>query len=337
MKRYLLPLILVTLGVVAWWLWRSNTGSTLTGPLTDFAIADTSAVDRIFIAEMNGSTADLKRTGQGTWTVNGLPANPKNVQTLLKTFLRVEVRSPVPKAAEANVLKVMSSTARKVEIYTGEDTPEKVWYVGHATQDHYGTFMLLELPGQGKSNVPFVMGMSGFTGFLTTRFFTTLDDWRSTDVLDYPDVTRIRKVELANGSKPAEGWTVTYSGGNDLRLLGHDGVAVAMDSGAVKDLMLTLRDQHFEMFERKISKAERDSVLASPPAHVLRITQDDGAVRKIPFWTKAPYKDQRDVEGNIMTVDMDREWALLDDTCLVVVQRQHFDRITLPIQFLSAR
>jgi hypothetical protein len=34
---------------------------------------------------------------------------------------------------------------------------------------------------------------------------------------------------------------------------------------------------------------------------------------------------------------MDRQWALLDDTSLVVVQRHLFDHITLPIQYLRAR
>ncbi len=337
MKRLIPLLLLLALGLVAWWLWRGNTGSTLAGPLTDFRVADTSAVDRIFIADMQGRTVDLKRTGPGTWTVNGLPANPKNVQLLLKTFLRAEVRSPVPKAAEANVLKVMSSTARKVEIYTGNAVPAKIWYVGHATQDHYGTYMLLEVPGEGKSSVPFVMGMSGFTGFLSTRFHTTLDDWRSTVVLDNPDLTRIRKVSLTTPTRPAEGWTVTYSGGNDLKLFTHDNVQVALDSGAVKDLFRELRDQHFEMFERQIGKAQRDSVLASPPAAVLAITTDDGSTRRIPFWGKTPYKNERDLEGNLLTVDTSREWALLDDTCLVVVQRHLFDRITLPIPYLMAR
>lgn len=334
MKRLLPLLLLLVLGLVAWWLWRANTGSTLAGPLTDFRVTDTSAVDRIFIADMQGRMADLKRTGPATWTVNGMPANAFNVQLLLKTFLRVEVRTPVPKAAEANVLKVMSSTAKKVEIYTGDDTPAKIWYVGHATADHYGTYMLLEIPGEGRSSVPFVMGMSGFTGFLSTRFHTTIDDWRSTVVLNNPDLTRIRRVKLEVPARPADGWCVTYAGGNDLALLDHRDAALPMDSGAVKDLFLLLRDQHFENFERRITQAQRDSVLASPPAQVLTVTRDDGATQRIPFWTKAPYKDQRDMEGNLMTVDGDRQWALLDDTCLVVVQRHHFDRITLPVQYL---
>lgn len=334
-RRLLLALFLLLAGV-AFWLYRTNTGSTISGPLTDFAVADTSSVDRIFIAEMNGHTADLKRTGPGTWTVNGMPANPKNVQLLLKTFLRVEVRTPVPKASEANVLKVMSSGAKKVEIYMGDDVPAKIWYVGHATQDHYGTYMLLEIPGKGKSSVPFVMAMSGFSGFLTTRFHTGIDDWRSTEVLDYPDLTAIRRVTVSNNTRPTDGWTVTYDGGNALGLLTNDKVAVAMDSSAVKDLMLTLRDQHFEYFERKISKAERDSVMASTPSHVLEIAKADGAVQRIPFWKKKPYKEERNMDGQLLVEDTDRQWALLDDTCLVVVQRLHFDRITLPIQLLAA-
>jgi hypothetical protein len=336
MKRLLPYLLLVALGLVAWWLWRGNTGSTLAGPLTDFAVADTSSVDRIFIADMQGGTADLRRTGPGTWSVNGMPANPKNVQLLLKTFLRVEVRTPVPKAAEANVLKVMSSTARKVEIYTGDDVPAKVWYVGHATQDHYGTFMVLEIPGKGKSSVPFVMAMSGFSGFLSTRFFTTIDDWRSTSVLDYPDLSQVRRVRLGS-PRPGEGWTVTYAGGNDLALFDDKGKQVPMDSAAVKELFRSIRDQHFENFERKLTKAQRDSVLASTPLHTLEVVRADGDSLRVPFWTKAPYKDQRDVEGNLMSVDLDRAWALVDDTCLVVVQRHLFDRITLPIQYLQAR
>ena len=259
------------------------------------------------------------------------------MQLLLKTFLRVEVRTPVPKAAEAMVLKVMSSTGKKVEIYAGDAVPSKIWYVGHATQDHYGTFMLLEIPGTGKSSVPFVMAMSGFSGFLTTRFHTGIDDWRSTEVLEYPDVSAIRRVTMTNNARPAEGWTVTYDGVYALSLLTNDKVAVAMDSAAVKDLMLTLRDQHFEYFERKITKAERDSVLASTPSHVLEIANADGAVQRVPFWKKSPYKEERDMEGKLLIEDTDRQWALLDDTCMVIVQRMHFDRITLPMQLLVAR
>ena len=127
MKKLLLPLLFLALAGVAFWFWRSNTGSTLAGPLSDFAVQDTASVDRIFMADKQGLTADLRRE-KGRWTVNGLPANQFNVGTLLKVFVRVEVRAPVAKSMEAMTLKLMASNAIKVEIYTGGEKPEKIWW-----------------------------------------------------------------------------------------------------------------------------------------------------------------------------------------------------------------
>ena len=92
-KRWIPLLLLVGLAVVAWWLWKGNTGNTLAGPLTDFAIPDTAKVDRIFIAEKTGGTADLRRTPEG-WTINGLLAKGFQVNLLLKTCLLYTSPSP---------------------------------------------------------------------------------------------------------------------------------------------------------------------------------------------------------------------------------------------------
>ncbi len=46
----------------------------------------------------------------------------------------------------------MGASAKKVEIYEGGDVPSKIWIVGHGTKDHFGTYMLLEKPGEGRSN-----------------------------------------------------------------------------------------------------------------------------------------------------------------------------------------
>ena len=90
--KYLLLTILVILAGTAFWLARTDKGTSLSGPLTGFTVADTSKVTRIFIAEPSGATVDLKRTERG-WTVNDMDlARPGNVDLVLKTFLRAEVR-----------------------------------------------------------------------------------------------------------------------------------------------------------------------------------------------------------------------------------------------------
>lgn len=334
-KRWPLLLVFLGLAAVAWWLWRGNTGSTISGPLTDFAIQDTASVDRIFIAEKTGGTADLRRTPNG-WTVNGMPAKDFNVNLLLKTFKRVELRAPVPKAMEPNVLRVMAGTAKKVEIYQGGSKPSKIWWVGGSTTNHYGTYMVLEIPGIGRSSVPYEMGMAAFTGVLNTRFHTIIDDWRSSRVTFYPKLAEVSQVDLEIPGDPEMGYRIRFGGGDDLTLYNIHGQEVAMDTLRVQDAMLSLRLGSFEGFERDLPAASKDSVLASPPWYILSITSTKG-VQRVPFWRKDPRPDEKDMNFNPLTEDINRMYALVDDTSFVIVQRFWWDRIACPITALEPR
>lgn len=326
-RRSLLLLLLLALGAAAFWLWKRDRGTTLAAPMADFAVRDTAAVSRIFIAEEDGRSVDLRRSEGGAWRVNGMPANQAAVSLLLKTFIRVEVKSPVAKSAEAFVLKTMATSAKKVEIYLGGAVPEKIWYVGHATQDHYGTFMLLEVPGKGRSSAPFIIGMTGFTGFLTTRFHANLDDWRSKAVFSYPDLSQVRELAVRNGRKPEESFTVRNTAGA-LGLFDGSGAAVAFDTTAVQDLMVQLKAVNFEAFERRLPRALRDSLLALPKTYEVKVTTADGGTRTVPFWSKPVYVGQKTLEFERMEgEDPDRSFAVLDDTVLVTVQRHLSSRI----------
>ena len=328
-NRSLLLILLLVLGALAWWLWNNHTSSTLTGPLTDFSVPDTAAVDRIYIADKTGAVADLRRIalpdGGTGWTVNGMPAKTFQVEVLLETFKLVEIRTPVPKSAEANVLRVMAGTARKVEIYQGKEKPSKIWWVGQSTKDHFGTYMVLEIPGVGRSNVPFAMGMAGFNGVLNTRFSTDIDSWRSSAVTRYPDLAKVKSMEVQHPGEPDQGFIVTNNNGRlaleDLQ--GHD---LPMDSALVRDAMQALRMGSFESFERSLSQDAKDSVLASTPLHILTVTSDNG-VQRVPFWKKKPNPGERNMVLELITEDKDRMYAMVNDTDLVVVQRYWFDRI----------
>lgn len=179
-RRLLLLIVLVALGGLAWWLSQRNGPTTLDRPLTDFAVKDTSSVDRIFIAEKNGRNVDLRRTPQG-WTVNGLYlAKQQAVSVLLKTFLRVEVRSPVQKRRSHRHLARDRQSGQESENLKAATNPRKyLELVGHATKDHFGTYMVSRSPMVEISSAPFVMAMGGFTGVLNTRFHADLDEWRN--------------------------------------------------------------------------------------------------------------------------------------------------------------
>jgi hypothetical protein len=334
-RRVLLLLVLVVLGILAWRLSTQYGRSTLTAPMSDFMVADTAKVDRIFIAEHSGNTVDLRRQKDGTWTANGIyPAKQAYVDLLLKTFLRVEVRSPVPKSAEANVLRVMSAASKKVEIYTGGRKPEKIWIVGHGTKDHFGTYMLLEKPGVGRSSVPFVTNMSGFTGTLSSRFHANMDDWRSSEVFRFADMYDIASVEVERPDAPRTNYRVEHLGNETVRLLDHKGQEIPFDTVLVRGALLIFQKLNYEYVDRNPTRHERDSILAMTPNHVLRLTRRNGTTEEAKFWYMPFQGELETLEAATQLHDGVRMHALVEDTLLVVVQRMMWDRVLQPVSAL---
>lgn len=337
-RRILLLFLLIALGALAWWLSRTKGPSTLDRPLSDFMIPDTSKVDRIFIATPDGQTVDLRRGPAGWRVLRGAedyPARQHNVDLLLRAFLRIEVRSPVPKSAEANVLRVMGANARKVEIYTGGKKPEKIWIVGHGTKDHFGTYMLLEKPGVGRSSVPFIMGMSGFTGILQPRFHAELDEWRQSVVFDYPDIHQVAAMEVENPSVPGSAYRLEHLENGQVRLLDGQGAPLPFDTVLVKANLMLLRRMNYEYIDRNLRPSERDSLLGTTPNFLLRVIDRDGSTHRTSFWYKPYEGDLSAIDAPQQIHDKVRMHALVEDTLVVVVQRQLWDPLVQPAQLFA--
>src|SRR5476651_671274 len=82
-----------------------NKNKTLTGKDTDFAVADTSCVDKIFIANKNGGKVTLERKNKSDWMVNDkYSARADDISLLLETFNKVQVRYPAPSSAQENLI-----------------------------------------------------------------------------------------------------------------------------------------------------------------------------------------------------------------------------------------
>ncbi len=328
-RRILLLVVLLALGGLAWWLSRNSAPTTLDRPLSDFAVPDTASVDRIFIADQHGRTIDLKRTPQG-WIVNDLyPAKEFDVNLLLRTFKRVEVKSPVPKAAEAKMLRVMGSVGKKVEIYQGGDKPSKIWIVGHGTKDHFGTYALLEKPGEGRSNAPFILGMTGFTGILSTRFHTDLDIWRSSAFFKLDEMRDLASVKLETPLAPANSYTIQQNPAGRFSLLDHRGQPYRFDTVLVHGAVLATKQINYEEIQRE--PVYRDSLVKTTPNQILTLTKRTGEATTLKFWY-LPYKGEEPPFGSPRPLfDPLRMDAVIQDTLLVVMQRAALERMLQPI------
>ena len=214
----------------------------------DFAIADTSLVTKIFIADNQGGAATLERTENSRfWTLNGeYLARKDATDLLLKTFSRIEVKGPVPQKQRETVIRNLAGTAKKVEIYDGGASPVKTWYVGTATPSHTGTYMVLETPGLGMSSEPFIVSLKGSIGFLTTRFFTDVNEWRYTGVFDFPGRS-LSEVTVIHHDTPYHSYKIKSNPSGSITLENGAGALLAIrDTIKVQDRFLRFRKVHFE-------------------------------------------------------------------------------------------
>lgn len=335
MKKSLPLLFLVVIIAALAWYFSSDCSPLTTSVKanTDFEIEDTSQVGKIFIADLNGRTINLKRQDNGAWTVNDkYRAREDAVLTLLKTFKNVYVQRPVPKEAQSQVNKVMAGASKKVEIYDREGEWLKTWYVGHATMDKKGTYMLLETPEYGKAKEPFIMDMKGFIGMLNTRFFTNEDEWRSVGIVRYPDMN-FKKLEVDYPSNPEQSFKVELGGGNNIVLFDGQGERIAnFDTLLLKDYLLNYKVVSFENYRTGLSEFQKDSVMNTTPYQIITIT-DPSKKTTINVWPKKAPPNQKEMDNETPAViDRERVYAATQEGQLALAQRFMYDKFRAPLQ-----
>ncbi|MBL7883443.1 MAG: hypothetical protein JNL69_05205 [Bacteroidia bacterium] len=336
MKKNKIGLIIViVLALLAAWFIYNNKKGTIKETLRDFAVADTASVTKIFLADKDGNQVKLERQPSGIWTVNEkYNARMDAINMLLMTMKRIDIKEPVGKVAQDNVIKRLAAKAVKCEIFqNGELT--KAYYVGTETADQTGTYMILiDTKTMQTSAKPFVTYIPGFEGYLTTRYFTKESDWRDRTVYSYvPD--KIKSIKLEVPYTPEHGYELIIKGNNDyvIKQLSNGKEYSNFDTVAVKQYLSYFQNIHFETMDVMMKKNEIDSALASKPINILTITDESGKVNVTKFFPRKPKKDQLDVDGKLMEYDPERMNALLNEGDFVVVQYYVFGKLMPPADY----
>lgn len=346
-KNLILLFALLLLAGAAWYLIKEKGTSTLKeNPFTQFAIEDTASITKIFITDLNGNSVLLERQGPtALWKVNGkYEARKDATDLILDTIKRIRVRGGMNKAMSENMLKVMATAGKKVEIYQGGDTPSKIYYVGTATSDHQGTIMLLEIPSEGKSPDPYITHMEGFTGFLNPRFFIDEMEWRYTGYYHYPALD-FKEVKILDNYQPENSFGISYLGGNNISLQSNynPGLDVfsstenSFDSLRVKDLLLMFRKLHFESYNTLLRYEAIDSMNKVVPAYTISVTGADGRIKNLDLYLKRAARRQFDDNGVESPWDLDYYWAKTESGEYALAQRFVFGPLLRPLPYYIKR
>jgi len=318
--------------VVVYLLFYKKDSEVSSKSLKDFAIKDTANIDRIFLADNDGNQSLITRQADGTWMVNDKwRAKDNNVFLLLRGFYNMEVRSPVVEGAIPAILKQIAAKPIKVEVYMkGQKEPEKIYYFGFATQDHYGNYALLEIPGEGKSKEPYIVKEAGFYGFIRPRLITREDEWRYDGIFDYPDMD-IASIKVDYPQHKDQSLEIKWNGGNDISLINRSGEPYqSFDTLTVKDYIRLYRKIHIETFRNYLTQAQKDSVLnTNEPLAYVSVIDRSGETVSVTIYSKGfidPYSRLEEYDY----IDPERYYILTEDNQFVIAQRLQWEPLLVP-------
>ncbi len=299
--------------------------------LDDFALKDTSKISKIFMADKQGQSVLLERTPE-QWTVNKkYKANFQPLQTLLETIASISVKTPVSKEKYETIIRQLAGKSVKVEIYTNsKTTPDKVYYVGHGNQDHTGSYMLME-----ESDVPFLVHIEGFRGYLTPRYFTDEKKWRSTALFVY-DKNDIRSITLQSHHNPEESFRISLADGTyDVKDFQNN--TLYFDTAKTLLYAARYKKVYFEYFISDTAKHLIDSVKFSPKEYTYAVEDMSGKTTTISTHKMKHKEPTESFNGELEEYNTDRMYGVVNDSYLVIVQYYVFDPLTVPVSYFLKR
>lgn len=291
-----------------------NKSKTLSGKDTDFAMEDTSCIDKIFIANKLGGKVTLERKpGQG-WMVNDkYPARRDDILLLLETFKNIQVRYPAPQEAQQNLIKRMSAQSVKCEIYCKGELA-RIWYVGNETADLKGTFCLLQDPNADKPfETVYVLEIPGFVGVITPRFFTDESTWREKKVMSLAP-NQIKNVKLDMVGMPDSSFSIDVKGLHDFEVKdGHGKKIAPYDTLAVQQYLSYFMALYVETWATNSTAHEIDSVRKTNHFLEIDVTDVQNKTERFKFYHKPPLPKNEYVEGVKVPYDPENIYLKLRD------------------------
>lgn len=321
-NRYIV-LLVILLAIVAMVLVLTNSSNTFRRSMSDFAVADTATVTKIFMSDKNNNSVKLTRTESGNWVLNdNYPALKFNIDLMLKTMTDIQVKAPVAIAAHNTIVKHLAVNGVKVEVYQAvyridfmglkwfrHEKLTKVYYIGGATPDNQASYALME-----NSEEPYVIYLPGLRGFVSPRYSTIERYWRDLTVFR-SNIEEIRMVKFEVPDNPDYSFEVTLEKGRlkTFTSLIDNKPMPDLDTLKVLNFLSGFRNVNFEAFLNDMDKHTRDSVLSSHPFIIITLTDTLNKTKVVQTYHKPNIFAQKDYKGRVLPYDPDRLYAMVND------------------------
>lgn len=295
--------------------------------LLDFSISDTSKVDKIVITDAFSNKITLKKEGQ-IWTDSkgGCIAQP-NVHFILQAFKNIEFKGYLPEKSVKKFTNLMTAQHIKVEIFT-EGEWNKTWYIGPASQDHYGQIMLLETEASGKAKQPVIMKLKDLRGIIEPRFFADKRKWACTKIFELKQ-SQIASVEVQNVEKPQRSFKIDNSN-KTPKVYSREKQLSSPDTMMIFRYLQNFKKVHYNLANFELNNKQVDSLKKSKPFSILTLKEKNGTTTRLRMFKIKSKAPQQNECAEVMTSDdMDNFWCEINGKDIVKCQYFVFNSILI--------
>lgn len=323
-KIILLVLALCILVGLGYWVVDliGSKGKSTNTEFFNFAIEDTASVDKIIITDFNSNSFELKRDGIKWTDKDGGCIVQENVQNIMTVLKNIEFKGYLPENSMKPTINRMAAASMKVEIFQNGSWT-KTWYIGTATQDHYGQIMLLDSDEFGKSDQPVLMKVKGVNGIIEPNFYADPRKWMCTGIFAL-SIDKIKKVEIKNYQDPGRSFSVAKNG-SSFEVKQNGATLPAIDTLKAFRYLNSYKKVNFFLPNYVLNQKQVDSVLQTKPFGSLKLTEINGKSTYLKFF-KIIGEEVFDNEfGEVTNTDLNNFWCLLPNKQLVKCQYFVFD------------
>jgi hypothetical protein len=312
-KNLILGLVFVSMLTAAVWFFISKPGSETS--LTDrFAWPAIDQIDSIRIRRSGEQSMLLSKSAEG-WSVNyRYPVRAQLLDYLLDAVKEVTVLAPAGKSARAQVMKEMAESSIKTEIYAGGKLV-KTYYIGGPTLDNKGTYYVLEQNGKVEET-PYIVYIPGFNGFLTSRFNSDPELWRSREFFAFgPEQTDT--LTLLYPAETRKSFQIYRTGDSSFSIRPLDPAIdfkQAPPAERIAQYLEFYRSLAIETYDNAYSK--RDSIVQTTPLCDILVRFRNGKTSRASIYympVNERSKTQYDDKGREVKADVDRLFVSMNN------------------------
>lgn len=305
--------------------------SAMDADYTYFKLEDTLSIQKIRISNKGGNTVTLIRT-PGDWEIEGLGITARRdlIEVTLSTLRRMEVKEFIPKNGQQEVFKKLSVYGTKVEVFGNDSEVLRTFFVGGPTQNHLGTYMML----QG-SDVPVIVYVPGFRGYLTNHFNPNVLEWKSKQIFNH-HIRDIASVQVVHHQRPEASFRIEVLSPSRFSLiqLQTETPAPQADTSLIKVFLQNFKVLGFENWV-DVNSVRLDSVQKKYALHTVTLKGKNGKESSVKLCAIPLPKGTLNMLGDPIAVDVDRMYGILPNGEVTLCQFFTFDPVTVPIDYFQ--